>query len=446
MKNIMKTLWRKITWVFRSKYRFLSLIFIALLVLPTATFPLLKDILPSEINGLIENRNLSEFEISFQNFGSNFETFYQDNFPYRNSLIPLYNKYYNIIYNAYFARNTEDFNEWEAGEEFRESEWLILEQLVKDEGFIFEQLIKDEELIADQPEKNEVINIGQPARNDARAEIDLFKRLLDVLVEADDYFKALNKQIIFQVCPRKRNIINRVTSVTEMDLIVSYINSNSSVSFSYPKNEYLEASSRYMTFDEYNGHHNFLGAYVSWQDIQRKAGIATTDLSGIEISEFQVDIRRIITTPYNISCCYTYNQDLPAIRKTEHIISTNYNVAYMPDIEIETLHNSGCYHLEFKSSNKNGLTLFLTGDSFFETQIQYAIKDFEFSNISHLYNFDAGSRNRVYRERIKRYIESADVIVIVIGENNLWHNDLEHNPGIEHRLSLIMELAREIYK
>jgi len=236
-----------------------------------------------------------------------------------------------------------------------------------------------------------------------------------------------------------------MTGITELDLLSSYISMNSNVSFSYPKNEYLEISQNYITFDEYNGHHNFIGAYISWQDIQRKAGIETTDISDIDISEFQVDIRRIITTPHNINCCYTYNQDLPAVRKTEHIISANYNVTYMPDTEVETIHNSGCYHLEFKSSNTNGQTLFLTGDSFFETQIQYAIKDFEFSNISHLYNFDAGRKNPAYRERIKNYIESADVIVIVIGENNLWHNDLEHNPGLEHRLSLILELAKEIY-
>jgi len=444
MKNIIKKIWQKLTWGFRNRYRFISCIFIIILILPTVTFPILKNVLPTEIDGLIENRNLNKFEFSIENFGANFEIFYQDNFPFRNTLIPLYNKYYNLIYTEYFAKNTESHFDWNITEDIKEDKWPIFEE---PQWLIAEQPVKDEQIIIDEPLKNELIIIPQQsARNDTREEIDIYKRFLDHLTEADDFFNSLDKKIIFQICPRKRYITNRTTGLTEMDLLVSYISSNSNVNFSYPKNEYLEASQNFMTFDEYNSHHNFIGAYVSWQDVQRKAGIEVTDISSIDVSEFQVDIRRIITTPYNINCCYTYNQDLPAVRKTEHILSTNYNVAYMPDTEIETIHNSGCYHIEFKSSNSNGQTLFITGDSFFETQIQYAIKDFEFSNVSHLYNFDVGRKNPAYRERIKNYIENADVIVIVIGENNLWHDDLEHNPGLEYRLSLILELAKEIYE
>jgi len=401
---------KKINWVFKSRYRFLSCVFIALLIIPAVTYPVLKNVLSAERDGLNENRNLSKFEFSFLNFGANFDAYYQDNFPFRNSLIPLYNKYYNKFFGKHSAENP---GELDVIEEFILTEPDIIEESVKND-------FKEEEASE-------------------------FTGFLNMLVDADNYFKSLNKKIIFQVCPRKNYITSRTTGINRLDSLSSYIDRNSNVSFSYPKNKYLAIEPDYMSYDEYNGHHNFLGAYVSWQEIQSKAGIAQTDISGISITEYEIDVRKIVTTPYNITCCYPYNQDLPAVRKTEHIISINYNVEYKPDIEIETLHNSGCKQLEFKSNNSNGRTLFMTGDSFLETQIQYAIKDFEFSSISHLYNFDAGGKDQTYRSRIKKYIESADVIVIVIGENNLWSNNLEHNPGLEHRLALILELAKEIY-
>jgi len=434
MKGFLNAIWIKIKWFCKSRYRILSCVFIIILILPTVAYPLFKNILSAERDGLNENRNLNKFEFSFQKFGANFEIFYQDNFPFRNSLIPLYNKYYNKIYSKYFAEKTENINEWEIIDE------TAINELYINELDIIEEPAISERNIVEEPVNNELkINDLKEEENSE------FKRFMNVLVEADNYFKLLNKKIIFQVCPRKYYITSRMTSRTQTELLSSYINLHSNVSFSYPKNEYLSIESKYMTYDEYNGHHNFMGAYVSWQEIQKKAGIAATDISSMEITEFEIDVRKIIAMPYNMNCCYPYNQDLPAVQKTEYITSINYNVAYKPYIEIETLYNSSCYRIEIKSNNTNGQTLFITGDSFLETQLQYAIKDFEFSNISHLYNLETGSKNQTYRDRIKKYIESADVIVIVIGENNLWSNNLEENPGLEYRIALILELAREIY-
>jgi len=423
-----------IRWMLKSRYRFLSFIFILLLIIPSVTHPVLKNVLSAEIDGLIENRNLNNFELSLQDFGANFEIFYQDNFPFRNTLIPLYNKYYNIIYSKYFNDKNEYISQWDIEEP------VILEWHIADDPVI------DELYIAQEPVPREV-PLVVPVINDIQiTENETFKRFLDILIEADNYFNSHNKKIIFQVCPRKYYITSRITGATELDLLSYYISRNSTVSFSYPKNAYLAVEPGYMTYDEYNGHHNFLGAYVSWQEIQRKAGIEVINIDWADITEFEIDVRRIITTPCNITCCYPYNQDLPAVRKTEYITSINYIIPYKPDTEIETIHNSSCFWLEYKSNNTNGQTLFLTGDSFLETQIQYAIKDFEFVNISHLYNYEVGSRSQTYRDRIKKYIESSDVIVIVIGENNFRSNNLEHNPGLEHRLALILELAREIYR
>ncbi|MCL2185311.1 MAG: hypothetical protein FWB86_05585 [Treponema sp.] len=428
---------------FFNRYRIFSFIFFIFLISPAVTYPILKNILSTEKDGLNENRSMNEFEFSIQNFGTNFDNYYQDNFPFRSSLIPLYNKYYNIIYSKYFAENTdisvsdEPFAEnaniiewkWDIIEEPEISRWDI------------EQTNFAEEFV-----KNELVIAEEPVLIELREEnTDKFKRLIDRLVYVNNYFNSLNKKIIFQACPRKDYVTGRV-SRTELDFLSSYIDHNTNLSFSYPKNEYLAFPSDYMIYDEYTGHHNFLGAYISWQEIQKKAGIATTDINNLVITEFEIDIRRTVLIPYLRNSCYTYNQDLPALRKTEYIKSINYNVAYKPEIEVEVIQNYDCYRMEFKSNNKNGQTVFVTGDSFLESQIQYAVKDFEFSYFSHLYNLDAGSRNREYRNHIKRYIENADVIVIVFGENNIFSNDLEHNPGLEIRLAFLLELAEEIYR
>ena len=447
MKGFLSAIRQKIKQVCKSRYQILSYVFIVILILPSVTYPVLKNILTAERDGLNENRNLNKFEYSFRNFGANFEIFYQDNFPFRNSLIPLYNKYYNKIYNKFFAENTENISEWDYIEEIAINGWNTTEEPITDEPDITEEPVINEQDIDEEPVYSEWKITEEYLKNNLKAqEINEFNRFMNVLVNADNYFNSHNKKIIFQVCPRKYYITSGVTGITEKDLLSAYIDINSDVNFSYPKNSYLAIEPKYMTYDEYNGHHNFMGAYVSWQEIQRKAGITATNISRIEITEYEVDVRKIIAMPYNINCCYPYNQDLPAVQKTEYITSINYNVAYKPDIEIETLHNSGCFRIEIKSNNTNGKTLFITGDSFLETQIQYAIKDFEFSNISHLYNFDAGSKNQEYRSRIKKYIEASDVIVIVIGENNFWSDKLEENPGMEHRIALILELAKEIYK
>ena len=447
MKGFLNAVWIKTKWFYKSRYRILSCVFIIILILPTVAYPLFKNILSAERDGLNENRNLNKFEFSFQNFGANFEIFYQDNFPFRNSLIPLYNKYYNKIYSKYFTEKTENINEWDIIDEPVINELYIIEESIKNELEIINESAINEWNIVEEPVNNELNIFKGPERNDLKEEENNeFKRFMNVLIDADNYFKPLNKKIIFQVCPRKYYITSRMTSKTQTDLLSSYIDLHSNVSFSYPKNKYLAIAPEYMTYDEYNGHHNFLGAYVSWQEIQKKAGIATTDINSIDISKYEIDVRKIIAMPYNMNCCYPYNQDLPAVQKTEYITSINYNVAYKPDIKIETLHNSGCNRIEIKSNNTNGQTLFITGDSFLETQLQYAIKDFEFSNISHLYNFNTGSKNQTYRDRIKKYIESSDVIVIVIGENNLWSTNIEENPGLEYRIALILELAKEIYR
>ena len=436
MKGFLNAVWIKTKWFCKSRNRILSCVFMIILILPTVAYPIFKNILSAERDGLNENRNLNKFEFSFQNFGANFEMFYQDNFPFRNSMIPFYNKYYNKIYGKYFAENTENISDWDIVDEPVINDWNIVEEPEISDWDIIKEPVKDELNIAEELLRN----------NLKEENIDGFKKFMNVLVDADNYFNSLNKKIIFQVCPRKRHITGQMTGITEMDLLSSFIYLYSDVSFSYPKNRYLAVALDYMTFDEYNSHHNFLGAYVSWQEIQKKAGIAATDISSIDITEFEIDVRKTITTPYDITCCYPYNQDLPAVQKTEYITSINYNVAYKPDIKIEILHNSNCSRLEFKSNNTNGQTLFITGDSFLETQTQYAIKDFEFSNISHLYNFNAGRKDQAYRERIKKYIENSDVIVIVIGENNFGSNNLEENPGLEHRIALILELAKEIYR
>jgi len=419
-------IWQKIICGFKSRYRILSCIFVFVLILPTVTHPILKNVLSTETDGLIENRNLNKFEFSLWNFGANFEIYYQDNFPFRNSLVPLYNKLYNKIHGSQSIENTEYTGDLD----------------------IFEEPVINELAIAEEYEENDLVIIEASEKDNVKEEeIDDFTRCFNIIVEADNYFNSINKKIIFQVCPEKHYITNRITAKTRSDLLFSRFNQYSNVSFSYPKNEYSAIHENYMIYDEYNSHHNFLGAYISWQDVQRKTGITTMDIdNGMEITEFEIDIRKIITTPFDIICCYAYNQDLPAARKTENIKSFNYMIPYKPDIKIETLHNSGCKQMEFKSDNSNERTLFITGDSFLETQVQYAIKDFEFTNVSHLYNYDAGYKDHTYRNLIKKYIKSADVIVIVIGENNLWKSDLRHNPGLEYRTALILELAKEIYQ
>jgi len=414
-------------WFYQSRYRIFTLIFFIFLIFPTVAYPILKNILSSEKDGLNENRNMNEFEFSIQDFGTNFDNFYQDNFPFRNSLIPLYNKYYYKIYSQYFITN---INGWKVIDEPEQNQSDIIELNIIDDR------VKNKLNIAEEP-----VNIILKEEK-----IDEFKRIRNVLIDTDNYFNSLNKKLIIQICPRKDHIIKRMTDVTEMDLFYSYMIQNSNLSFLYPKNEFFDFPLNYMIYDEYTGHHNFIGAYVSWQEIQKKAGIATTDISSLDITESEIDVRKTAIIPYVTSGCYSYNQDLPDIRKTEYIKTILYNVAYKPEIEVEAIHNNDCYRIEFKSNNKNGQTVFVTGDSFLESQIQYAIKDFEFSYFSHLYNLSAAINNQTYRANTKRHIENADVIVVVIGENNLISTNLEHNPGLEIRLSFLLELAKEIYK
>jgi hypothetical protein len=365
------------------------------LVTPTVIYPALRGVLSTEKDGLNENRNLAPFTWSFNNFGANFEKWYNDHVPFRNSFIKLY-------------------QQWQSKIKFGEDEnYFKLVSLIDgnqvlygNNGWLF------------SVNRNE---LGQ-------YDYDYLREYGQTLALAQQKIQSLGKQIIFQFCPTGLRVYPEFVPQKAMqyavdgltDYLVRYLWSNfPELKISYGLDNLLSGKKDYEVWYKADTHPNLAGGYFLWQNIQNLLGIEQTPINELNPQQISVKNRAM------------YANDIASMAGEPFIFDNiDYILNYKPEIETYingTLFNNNqepvSIHVNFtaESNSPNNQSLLFVGDSFRAIQNFYATKDFAKTQNIHVNDFlNAPDRQGIgydNAEAITEMLNDADVIIIEVAHS-----------------------------
>lgn len=374
------------------KKKVMVTIFIVILVLPMVSWPLVSLF---DLPTLDENREKAPFPKFGDDLFSQFDKYFADRAPYRDLLIRLYNNvarklgllYEGMIYPNDGADDPDDGDpDGNTGDNPNENTPEKPDFFTSLNGAIFGQndwLFYTGDNSVSYYKGNNLPTEAELRDYVARAE------------KVNNYFKSLGKQFIIFIAPNKEQIyseymprgISVVNKVKRADVIYNYFKEHSNVTVLYPKAELLEAKKNGVLYYQQDTHWNELGGWIGAKALLKALNI----------------------TPSNVTISETthYGGDLAMMAAMNPAAYTAYNVSYRPEITVETkLFN--LYESEYQSSNKNGKTLLMIGDSFREAMRGVLAKEFEYSI------FNNGGASTGYFGWERRYTEeffAADVIV-----------------------------------
>ena len=318
------------------------IIFLIVLVFPMVSWPIVSIFDATTVE---ENRAKAPFPEFGDDVFVQFDDYFADRAPYRNMLIKLYNNvarhlgisyeklltffnipYYTVINNAIIGQEN----------------WLFYTGDNSIAYYKGTNLPTDEELQG-YVERAEKVN---------------------------EYFKALGKEFVIFIAPNKEQIYSEYmprgirveNEIKRADIIYSYFKEHSDVTVLYPKDELLEAKQTYVTYRKQDTHWNEFGGYIGARCLLNALQIPLGD---VEISE----------TRY-------LGGDLADMAVIEPLEYTSYDVSYRSEITLEYLEKS-LNEYRLVSSNKNGKSLLLLGDSFRECMTEVLAKEFENSILNH---------------------------------------------------------------
>jgi hypothetical protein len=376
MKQVFEKVWQGVKFWFSNRYRILAVCFIVVLVTPTLAFPILRNHLRTEKQGLNENRNLAEFKFSFNDFGSSFETYYNDHLPFRNSFIKLYKRLNGIVVDKVkdqVEKITDDVplvitNNVVQGK----NGWLFYAGEGNLDFFQGDYLFSDAELA----------------------------EFTESIALVDKYLASIGKTLVLQVCPNKENIYSEfmpnlkvATEYKLVDRLVDYIRQNSRVQVSWAKSELLQNKLKYENYYRNDTHHNRMGAYISYQQLQKKIGIKPTKIEDLKVAAYESN-----------------GGDLAAMLG---------RVGEFPGVD---------YNIEYSNPAPSQKKLWFLGDSFSGNQIPFIKADFPNAIIDHYwfltdpqYDLAAARERLVYADTIviecvERYVRNFPYILYVLME------------------------------
>ena len=362
------------------KKKAIVIIFIVILALPMVTWPIVSQF---DLPTVEENRDKAPFPEFGDDLFAQFDSYFADRAPYRDLLIRLYKNVERKLKQYYESMivhgddgdsddndpDKPDFFTSINGAIIGQNDWLFYTGDASVEYYKGTNLPTEEELRG-YVERAEKVN---------------------------NYFKSQGKQFIIFIAPNKEQIysefmprgITVVNSVKRADIIYSYFKEHSNVTVIYPKAELLEAKKTHVTYYQQDTHWNEYGGWIGAQALLKAMNI--TPSSNVTVTE---------TTHYG--------GDLAMMAAMNPAAYTSYNVSYRPEITVDTkLFN--LYESEYESSNKNGKTLLMIGDSFRESMRGVLAKEFEYSIFNNGGYGHSGTFNweRQYREEFA----AADIVV-----------------------------------
>lgn len=346
-------------------------IFIVVLIFPMVCWPLLQSFDNTiEVN---ENRNKAPFPNFDNNVISNFDKYFTDRLPIRNSFIKLYNAIevgFNNLYSKILESLKIPYYSSKNDVLFGKEDWLFY---LGNNSLDYYQgsNVLSEQQMANYVEKAEKVN---------------------------NYFADKGKQFKIFIAPNKEQIyyefmpngIAIKNTNKRIDVLVDYFKKHSNVEIIYPKKQLLEAKPDMQLYYKYDTHWNFAGGYIGSVELLKSLNI---EIGNVEISS---------------NICQT-RTDLIDMIAGEKKLDNEININYRPEFSYGVKYENNAYICN--STNPNGKNLLLIGDSFRELMFNVLAKEYTNSIYTTRTSY---SENRKYEEEI----ENADTIIFQCVERN----------------------------
>lgn len=359
----------------RKAYVIYIVCFFAILLMPLAAYPLLRDRL--DLNNY-ENRTLMTAEelseSDWKSFFPNLERAFEDYMPYKNESITVIN-------------------------------WI-------DEN-IFHDLINQSVMVG---KENWLFYKGNDCIQDYRGGYVLTTEELEAYAAAaealSNALEDSGARLCIMITPNKEAIygdaylpdkVRKFSSQSRADQIVAYLRENTNVSVIYPKETLQKAAEEYQVWKKYDTHWNNLGAFVASQDLLGGLGMERTSLSDVTVAEDGTcsgDLAGMLgrTAKFSDDVSYQitdYNGDITCER-TDYLQQSNLSFA------------------QYESDALNAATLLCIGDSFLGSMEQYLSTDFAKTMFVHRDNYTSLERDLILDEK-------PDVVVFQTAERFLTY-------------------------
>lgn len=215
-----------------------------------------------------------------------------------------------------------------------------------------------------------------------------------------------DRQFIAFVCPDKEKIyteyypnVDKVSEISLTEQVQSYITSNSSVKFIYPKSELRKYKKSYQLYYKHDSHWNAAGGFIGTREILLSLGIPTQTIDEVYSAPVTISSGDLIL--------------LGGLSQDEYPEDTNYDIGYMNHVGVfcDDPFNSDKRRIEITSQSENYSHLVLVGDSCKMNMLPYLAVNFDRVTFIH--------KNAISDESSKAAFLDADVIVLEIAERNI---------------------------
>ena len=341
---------------FRNRYAYILIIFLCFLIMPNIVYQVFYDKF-DHIN--YENRKFADkpkLDIKkLDNYPKLYETYFNDNTPFRNELVKIKSLIDIIIFN----------NSTKKDRLIGKNKWLF----IKDMNDMY---------------------IGMKYTYFNNKELEQAK---NNLLHFRDELKKRNIDFILMICNDKQFIyddyipdyIRRKTNLTVTDQFVDYIKKETDIQIIYTKDEFLKYKDDYQLYYKYDSHWNYLGGYVAYTQILKKLHNPFIPINEVELkdisfkdktSDGNTDQYNDLTKAFALSKSKYYNDDM-------RLIVSGYSFDNYKKINIIDWAN----FTTISKTNLDNRYLFILRDSYGSAMVPYISSSFNMVTYAHFRNF-----------------------------------------------------------
>ena len=346
-------------------------LFLALFILPSLLFPLVKGHINTENT---ENRTLALFPSfaadSFEDFPADFEDYYNDRLPFRNQLIRLNN----TLQYALFRQ--QDIN----GVAIGQDGWLFY--CSEEAGNPVNQSLGCWHFTDDQ-----------------------LAEIAESMQRTKDALEKQGKEFVLFIPPNKETVYmeklpayyEQENEYTSSDQLVDYLAEHTDVTVVYPKAELLafkEANPDIQLYRKLDSHWNNAGAYLGARALCRALNIELPELTALTLERIQLT-----------------SGDLAVVMNAAVVdTDTDYELSGFSELESEALKEDAESEFIFETPGADRRRIFIARDSYSLALVPILSRLFEGSVFVHHSNFVPAQLDEF----------DADIYVLEIVERNIY--------------------------
>lgn len=392
-------------------------IFMGMLLLPTLLWYGIKIFAPQtfqKLNYDLGEKTEVEFpeEFHVENYTKQLEAYYDDNAPFRSTLISWHHKLSGALERVY-------------GNYLQ----MPLTRLIygADSGdFLAPQIVGDIVLLG---RENWLFYTGDDSISYYRGtnilEQEQMAIYLDLMVQLQKLCDEKGIQLQFLILPNKEQVYSQYMpsyviedTYRRTDRFVDYVREHSDVPLIYPLQELQQAGSYWQTYHQYDTHWNHAGAYIGTQALYKALGLPTTDLQNLEVARSAATTSDLLI--------------LGGLDASQYPAEQDYAIDYRPEVTLTEVQGDlqpmSIYSARSDCSNDTNFVMI--GDSFRCFMIDYLAKDFSHSVITYRETSD----NRTdYPMEVVESIRNADILVMEAVERY----DFKLFPAIEKVIEIL---------